>query len=142
MKTIKVLLTMLMLVAGIISNPLASADTTNSIPPELRKGDFSCDQATIRAAVELKLAGWTYIMPAQKSPQAAWGNHDGRTTWWIGYWVNKQDNATSATQPKKDSSGKLTGDGNGIRSWRRGGSPPTPTKTEWFCSDFGGIPPP
>jgi hypothetical protein len=47
------------LILGIISGSLASGETTNSIPPELRKGDFSCEKATIQAAVELKHAGWT-----------------------------------------------------------------------------------
>ena len=141
MRTIRLLSNVLALILGIISVSLATAETTNSIPPELRKGDFSCDKATIQTALELKHAGWTYIMPEPKSPQAKWGNHDGRTTWWVGYWVNKQNNSTSSTQPKKDANGQLAGDGKGSRSWRRGGSPPTPTKIEWLCSDFGGIPP-
>lgn len=140
MKTMRLLPAVLMLVLG--TSSIVSAENTNSIPSGLRKGDFSCDQATIQTALELKRAGWTYIMPEPKSPQAAWGNRDGRTTWWVGYWVNKQNNSTSSTQPKKDASGQLVGDGNGSRSWRRGGSPPPPTKIEWLCSDFGGIPPP
>jgi hypothetical protein len=120
---------------------VAAADTTNSIPKELRAAKVTCDKATIDVALELKRAGWTYIMPEPKSPQAAWGNRDGRTTWWLGYWVNKNSDSTSATQPARDANGKLSGDGKGSRSWRRGGSPPPPTKVEWLCSDFGGIAP-
>jgi hypothetical protein len=118
-----------------------AADTTNSVPPELRSGDFSCDESTIQSAIELKHAGWTYIMPEPKSPQAAWGNYDGRTTWWMGYWVNSQTGATSSALPAKSSSGEWIGDGNGYLAWRRGGTPPTPTKTEWLCSSYGGIRP-
>ena len=94
------------LILSLLLPALASAQT-NSIPPELRAGNFSCDKATIQTAVELKHAGWTYIMLEPKSPQAAWGNHDGRTTWWVGYWVNDNDRSTSSGQPKKDENGKL-----------------------------------
>jgi hypothetical protein len=117
------------------------AETTNSIPAELRAAKFSCDQATIQAALELKRAAWTYIMPEPKSAQAAWGNTDKRTTWWVGYWVNGTDRSTSATQPKNDASGKLTGDGTGGRAWQRGGSPGFPSKIEWLCSTSGGVEP-
>jgi hypothetical protein len=119
----------------------ARSETTHPIPPELRKGDFSCDKATIQTALELKHAGWTYIMLQPKSAQAAWGHRDGRTTWWVGYWTNGKYGATSSTQPKKDAEGKLKGDSRGFRTWRRGGSPPTPTKVEWLCSESGGVPP-
>jgi hypothetical protein len=119
----------------------AYSETSNSIPPELRQGDFSCDKATIQTALELKNVGWTYIMPAPKSPQASWGNRDGRTTWWGGYWVNGKNSLTSSTQPKNDTEGKLAGDGKGVRAWRRGGSPSAPSKIEWLCSKSGGIPP-
>jgi len=128
------------LILSLLLPALASAQT-NSIPPELRAGNFSCDKATIQTAVELKHAGWTYIMPEPKSPQAAWGNHDGRTTWWVGYWVNDKDRSTSSGQPKKDENGKLVGDRKGFKAWRRGGSPPRPTKIEWLCSKTGGVEP-
>ncbi|HLX94546.1 MAG TPA: hypothetical protein VKU37_02255 [Verrucomicrobiae bacterium] len=59
----------------------------------------------------------------------------------VGYWINKNNQDTSSTQPQKDASGQSTGDGNGVHTWRRGGSPPPPTKIEWLCSDFGGVPP-
>lgn len=117
------------------------AQTTNSIPSVLRKGNFECDQPTIQAALELRGAGWTYIMPEPKSPEAAWGNRDGRTTWWDGYWKNKKTNETRSVQPKKDAKGKPAGDWKGGRHWRQGGSPPPPTKIEWLCSESGGIPP-
>jgi hypothetical protein len=112
-----------------------------AIPAELRQGTFACDQQTIQTALGIKRAGWVYIMPEPKSPQAAWGHRDGRTTCWVGYWTNSKSKETSATEPKKDAAGKWTGDGNGSRYWRRGGSPPAPTKIEWLCSMSGGIPP-
>jgi len=119
--------------------PAVGAPTSPS--PQLRHADFSCDKSTIRTAVELKQADWTYIMPEPKSPQAAWGNHDGRTTWWVGYWVNGTTAATSSAQPTKISDGGWVGDGYGHRAWRRGGTPAPPTKVEWLCSGYGGIPP-
>ncbi len=113
---------------------------TTSVPPPLR-GGIDCDNATIALALELSQQGWVYIMPQPKSPQAAWGNRDGRTTWWIGYWADEQTNATSVAQPKRDTNGRYVGDGLGRPRWRRGGSPPLPTKFEWLCSRSGGIPP-
>ena len=115
--------------------------TTNNAPPELRSATFSCDKATLQTALDLKHAGWTYHMPEPKSPQAAWGNPDGRTTWWIGYWTNRKNSSTSEAQPTRDDSGKFVGDGNGSRRWRRGGSPGLPKKIEWLCSEDGGIEP-
>jgi hypothetical protein len=140
MNSFKHLFALLALILGAVSCTPA-ADTINSIPPELRSGDFSCDKSTIQTAIELKHAGWTYIMPEPKSPQAAWGNYDGRTTWWVGYWVNGRTGATSSAQPTKNASGEWIGDGNGFRAWRRGGTPPPPSKIEWLCSSYGGIPP-
>src|SRR5271157_3879554 len=101
--------------------PAVGAPTSPSV--QLRFADFSCDKATIKTAVELKRSGWTYIIPEPKSPQAAWGNHDGRTTWCVGYWVNGTTGATSSTQPTKRSDGGWLGDGYGHRTWRRGGTP-------------------
>jgi len=138
--SIKYLFTLVVLILGAVSCTPA-ADTTNSIPPELRSGDFACDKSTIQTAIELKHTGWTYIMPEPKSRQAAWGNYDGRTTWWVGYWVNGRSGATSSAQPTSNSSGEMVGDGNGYRAWRRGGTPSPPTKIEWLCSSYGGIPP-
>src|SRR2546425_8373521 len=70
-----------------------------------------------------------------------WDNRDGRTTWWVGYWVNDKDRSTSSGQPKKDENAKLVGDGKGFKAWRRGGSPPRPTRIEWLCSKMGGVEP-
>jgi hypothetical protein len=123
-----------------IACAVACLAAATSIPPSLR-GGIECDKAAIGLALELNQQGWVYIMPQPKSPQAAWGNHDGRTTWWIGYWVNEGINATSQTQPTVDAKGVYVGDGGGGPHWRRGGSPPPPTKIEWLCSRSGGIPP-
>ena len=141
MKTFRFLVMLSATVTCLLSGTLVKAGTTNSFPPELRQGNFQCEKATIQIAVELKHAGWTYIMPEPKSPQAAWGHKDGRTTWWIGYWVNGRDDSTSLTQPRRNTEGKLVGDGGGGHLWRRGGSPPPPSKIEWLCSTHGGIPP-
>ncbi len=79
-------------------------------------------------------------MPQPKSAKASWGNTDGRTTWYVGYWINKKTNDNSSATPKlKD--GKYIGDGKGSPGWRRGGSPRRPTKLEWLLSKYGGIKP-
>jgi len=111
----------------------------SQIPPELR-GGIQADSATIQKALDMKAQGWIYIMPEPKSAQAAWGNRDGRTTWWIGYWENGITNETSSTEPTLQN-GKYTGDGQGGRAWHRGGSPSAPSKLEWLLSTRGGIPP-
>ncbi len=131
----------LLLVFLFLPQHSVEAQNTNSQPPEVRQFSFSCDKATIEYAVVLRHAGWVYIMPQPKSPQAAWGNRDGRTTWWVGYWLNDKTQATSLTQPAKDDEGVFVGDGSGGRRWRRGGSPLAPTKIEWLCSKAGGIAP-
>jgi hypothetical protein len=119
----------------------AFAQNTNSIPSELRQGSFSCDRATIEKALALNRAGWVCVMPRPKSPQAAWGNPDGRTTWWVGYWSNEKTRATSLSAPEKDDKGQLVGDGNGGSRWRRGGCPLAPSKIEWLCSKSGRVSP-
>jgi hypothetical protein len=140
MKTIRSLAIPFFVLCFSLVTPVRAGEPTNSVPAELRQG-VSCGKAAIETALTLKRVGWTYIMPQAKSPQAAWGNHDGRTTWWVGLWTNEKDKSSSAIQPKKDDSGKWVGDGKGIRFWRRGGSPPRPTEIEWLCSKSGGIPP-
>ena len=105
----------------------------------LRQG-VSADQATIQVASEMQTQDWVYVMPQPKSPKAAWGIRDGRTTWWVGYWVNESTSETSATKPMLIK-GKYTGDNDGSRSWRRGGSPGTPAVIEWLLSQSGGIEP-
>lgn len=110
-------------------------------PPQLRPG-IVCDEATTAIASALASQGWVYVMPQPKSAQAAWGNRDGRTTWWLGYWQNTKTGATSVKQPTKGTGDNYTGDGQaGKGVWRRGGSPPLPSKVEWLCSKNGGVAP-
>ena len=118
-------LVVLLLVLALATAPL-NAQTTNSIPSQLRKGNFECDQPTIQAALELKVAGWTYVMPEPKSSEAAWGNSDKRTTWWIGYWTNRVTKTITSAPPKPGDKSRRGGDGNGARQWRSGGSPQPP----------------
>jgi hypothetical protein len=124
---------------ALASTPLSAQETT-PIPSSLR-GEISCDQATIDLALALQKQGWMYIMPQPKSPQAAWGNTDGRTTWFVGYWSNKTSQDTSVEIPVKNPDGVYVGDGKGFPGWRRGGTPPLPTKLQWLCSTAGGIAP-
>ena len=119
---------------------LISAVFSQEIPSELR-GGIQADNATIQKALEMKKQGWTYVMPKPKSPQAAWGNRDGRTTWWVGYWTNDKTSETSSAEPVLTNS-KYVGDGRGSLGWRRGGTSPPPTKIEWLLSKDGGIKPP
>ena len=108
-----------------------------SIPNGLR-GGIETTQVTIDKALAMQKDGWAYIMPEPKSPQAAWGNTDGRTTWWNGYWVNKTTKQHSSVEPTpKD--GKYDGDGVDASGWRRGGSPSRPSEIEWLLSKSGGV---
>ena len=108
--------------------------------PSILRGGIKVDQKTIAIALEMQKQGWAYVMPRPKSPQARWGNTDGRTTWWVGYWHNKTTKKYSSTTPQLK--GKTyVGDGKGGPGWRRGGSPRRPTKLEWLLSKRGGIPP-
>jgi hypothetical protein len=110
-----------------------------TIPNELRAG-IETTQRTIDKALAMQKDGWEYTMPSPKSSQAAWGNSDGRTTWFKGYWINQITKQYSATEPVlKD--GKYIGDGVDASGWRRGGSPRRPTALEWLLSKSGGIPP-
>lgn len=110
-----------------------------SIPTPLR-GGIKVDQDTISIALAMQEQGWAYTMPRPKSKQARWGNTDGRTTWWVGYWYNEKTKKYSSATPKlKD--GVCLGNGKGGSGWRRGGSPRRPTKLEWLLSKSGGIPP-
>lgn len=112
---------------------------------EQRKADVSlrsgvnASDAEIKQASELKSLGWEYTMPQPKSAKASWGNSDGRTTWWNGYWVNRKTNRNSSVTPS--SLNDYKGDGIENRGWRRGGAPGRPTMIEWLCSTSGGIPP-
>lgn len=93
----------------------------------------------IRIAESLLASGWQYQMPRPKSEQAAWGNTNGRTTWWSGYWINRKLGRTSKVQPSASDS--YRGDGEGDTGWHRGGSPPAPSLIEWLCSEKDGIAP-
>jgi len=124
-----------------ITGTVVRAQTTAQIPAELRACTCSPDKTTLQTALDLKHAGWTYAMPRPKSPQAAWGNRDGRTTWYYGYWTNLKTRSTSSLQPIRDDKGQWVGDEKGLQAWRRGGSPPPPTQIEWLCSTSGGITP-
>lgn len=113
----------------------------NEIPAYLRQG-ISVDKTTLRIAIEMYAQGWRYTMPSPKSSQASWGNSDGRTTWWYGYWYNNKTRQYSRTVPKKQADGKYLGDyQNDEGYWRGGGSPSAPTKLEWLLSTSGGIKP-
>ncbi len=113
----------------------------NGIPAFLRRG-IRVDRETIAAAVELYSQGWKYTMPRPKSKQAAWGNTDGRTTWWNGYWTNERTSSLSMTDPRRRANGIYYGDAQDLRyTWRNGGSPQMPTKLEWLFSESGGVPP-
>ena len=115
--------------------------TLDTIPSFLRQG-IQADVATQTIAVEMYLQGWRYVMPSPKSSQAAWGNSDGRTTWWYGYWHNIKTEQVSATQPVKKENGLYYGDDQDLRHmWRRGGSPRYPTTLEWLLSQNGGVKP-
>jgi hypothetical protein len=130
-------LALLAAIAGIV----VRAQAPTASPAELRVCTCSPDRTTLQTALDLKHAGWTYVMPMPKSAQAAWGNRDGRTTWYVGYWTNLKTRSTSSLQPIRDDKGQWVGDQKGIQAWRRGGSPPPPTQIEWLCSTSGGIMP-
>lgn len=104
----------------------------------LREG-ITASAAEQDLAKQIKAAGWEYTMPRPKSAQAAWGNTDGRTTWWNGYWHNRRTGQYSSRQPVE--SDGFAGDGVNNSGWRRGGSPGAPSRIEWLCSTSGGIPP-
>ena len=92
------------------------------------RGKVSVSKKTYQKALDMRADGWVYIMPQPKSPQASWGNGDGRTTWWFGYWTNEKTGETSSETPKLRGN-RYVGDGEG-RDWRRGGSPGCPTQLE------------
>ena len=113
----------------------------NQIPSFLRQG-IKVDKHTLVVAVEMYLQGWRYTMPRPKSSQATWGNHDGRTTWWKGYWYNNKTYKYSRGTPKKQSNGYYYGDGQNDKGyWRNGGSPNYPSKIDWLLSSSSGVKP-
>jgi hypothetical protein len=91
-----------------------------SYPDFLRQGVDATDEE-IAAAVEMYNQGWRYIMPTSKSPQARWGNADGRTTWNNGWWRNEKTGAYSSARPRKNGAGQYAGNGeNELGTWRPG----------------------
>lgn len=85
----------------------------------------------------LAIQGWTYTLPKPKSAQASWGNSDGRTTWWYGYWHNTLTDRYSQSMPKKSKSGHYVGDNQNMKGYyRRGGSPRYPNNIEKILSDI------
>lgn len=115
-----------------------------SIPSSLRQDipirvATGLNQATIDTALAMQRDGWRYIMPDPKSSQASWSNHDGRTTWWAGYWKNARTGVTSSMTPYWDEvQGQFIGDDDGERSWSTGGAPRYPNDYEWLLSSGGG----
>ncbi len=115
--------------------------SNNKIPDFLRQG-INVDKQTLKTAVEMYLQGWQYTMPRPKSASASWGNHDGRTTWWKGYWYNSESQKYSRQTPKKQSNGYYTGDNQNDKGyWSNGGSPTYPSKIDWLLSSGGGVRP-
>lgn len=114
----------------------APANTSSEI--ELRSGvNATADETAL--ARQIVAHGWEYLMPRPKSAQARWGNTDGRTTWWNGYWKNGDTGRSSSATPSANDG--FAGDGRGLQGWRRGGSPRRPTVIEWLCSKSGGVQP-
>ena len=110
--------------------------------PAFLRGGIQADAGTQKTAVEMYLQGWRYTMPVPKSPQAAWGNGDRRTTWYYGYWYNAQTDEVSVATPTLKQNGRYLGDGQNHRNyWRNGGSPPFPSALEWLLSKSGGVKP-
>ena len=113
----------------------------NEIPDFLRSG-IKVNKKILTTAVEMYLQGWRYTMPKPKSNQASWGNSDGRTTWWYGYWYNTSTKKYSTSKPEKQSNGLYFGnDQNKKGSYRNGGSPRYPSKIDWLLSTSGGVKP-
>jgi hypothetical protein len=108
------------------------------IPDFLRQGvDATPEQ--IAVAVEMYNQGWRYTMPRPKSAQAAWGNSNGQTTWYNGYWKNEKTGAYSSGTPRKNEAGEYVGDGRDQSgTWRRGGSPGRPDVYMFLLSRSGG----
>lgn len=113
----------------------------NHIPSLLRAG-ISADKQTLVIAVKMYLQGWRYTMPKPKSSQACWGNSDGRTTWWKGYWYNNKTYKYSRRRPTKARDGYFHGDSQNDKGyWSNGGSPSSPSKIDWLLSSSGGTKP-
>jgi len=110
----------------------------NEIPSFLRKG-ITVKKYILKEAVIMYFQGWRYTMPQPKSNQACWGNYDGRTTWWYGYWYNVKTKKYSSSDLKKQLNGDYKGDMQNMKGYyRRGGSPARPNKIQWLLSSGGG----
>ncbi|MCK4515824.1 MAG: DUF3157 family protein [Spirochaetaceae bacterium] len=110
----------------------------NEIPSFLRQG-IQADRNQIIQAIRMYEQGWLYTMPRPKSTQAAWGNSDGRTTWYNGWWHNEATGHYSVTTPIERESGLFLGDNqNSSNTWRNGGSPRSPDVYMWLLSESGG----
>ena len=97
--------------------------------------ECSANKKDIEQAYLLAVQGWRYSLPQPKSNQAAWGNTDGRTTWFYGYWKNTNTKEYSSTMPQLGKSGVWVGDKQNNKGYyRKGGSPRYPTKTERILS--------
>jgi hypothetical protein len=125
----KIILFLLLVIPGLLAG---------AYPDYLRQG-VDATETEIATATEMYEQGWRYTMPSPKSKQAAWGNGDGRTTWYVGWWKNEKTNEYSDITPKKDASGKYVGDNvNNSYAWRRGGSPRRPDVYMFLLSKSGG----
>ena len=110
----------------------------NQPPSFLRQGIAATRDQLIRA-IEMYDQGWRYTMPRPKSAQAAWGNSDGRTTWYNGWWYNERTHLYSTATPSRRDSGLYLGDGqNSSNTWRNGGTPSAPDIYMWLLSQTGG----
>lgn len=78
-----------------------AASPTNPLDGVTLRDGVQASATDTALAKKLKLAGWEYFMPRPKSAQAAWGNSDGRTTWWNGYWKNSKTGKYSSRQPSE-----------------------------------------
>ncbi|MCH4895855.1 hypothetical protein E0494_03990 [Marinilabiliaceae bacterium JC040] len=106
----------------------------NEIPSFLNQG-IIVKASIIKEAILLYYQGWRYQMPIPKSRQACWGNCDGRTTWWYGYWYNIKNNSFSRSKPKQRANGLYIGDDQNQKGYyRKGGSPSKPTKLHLLLS--------
>jgi hypothetical protein len=113
----------------------------NTIPVFLRQG-IEVSKDTIVTAVELYKQGWTYFMPKPKCQGTARGNQEGKTTWWCGYWYNKERDCYSYTIPVKKENGLYYGDRQNKKdTWRWCKDNNKPSKLQWLLSKKGGIKP-
>ena len=113
----------------------------HTLPAFLRQG-IQVNVSTQTIAVEMYLQGWRYTMPVPKSAQAMWGNSDGRTTWFYGYWYNIVTDHVSSTEPENKENGMYLGDDQDLRNYYRGGGAPRfPTDLEWLLSQGEGVKP-